>query len=122
MKYFCISDIHGHYEEMMDALDTSGFDSSNADHMLVVNGDIVDRGPNCVEVLEYIYYLHTEGKAIVILGNHDKFLLDFLEGNYERTLFNFAKNGHEETIKQLLNKDSIHEDDFEEATKEINIK
>ena len=31
MKYFCISDIHGHYEEMMDALDTSGFDSSNAD-------------------------------------------------------------------------------------------
>lgn len=122
MKYFCISDIHGHYEEMIDALDKASFDSSNKNHMLVVIGDMVDRGPNCVEVLEYIYYLHTQGKAIVLLGNHDKFLLDFLIEDYSRTPFNFAKNGHEETIKQLLNRERIDEDDFKEATIEINDK
>lgn len=119
MKYFCVSDIHGHYDELKEALNKSGFDESNNNHMLMVIGDMVDRGPKCVEVLEYIYYLRSEGKAIVIMGNHDLFLLDFLFFRTERTVFNFLRNGHKTTIEQLLGRDVDSESDFIDEAKGI---
>jgi serine/threonine protein phosphatase 1 len=111
MEYFCISDIHGYYDVMKSSLIKAGFDSSNPNHTLVVIGDMVDRGPQNKETLDYIYSLHKEGKAIVILGNHDEFLLKFFYKNFDRTRFDCQRNGHKRTLEDLYG-DAL-EDDFD---------
>lgn len=101
MKYFVISDIHSHYKAMIKALDKKGYDESNSEHHLLVLGDLFDRGEETIDVLKYLYRMTREKKATIILGNHDVFLMDFLEGNHERALFNVRYNGFGETLKQL---------------------
>jgi serine/threonine protein phosphatase 1 len=55
-KYFIISDIHGHYNEMITALNNAGF-NHNSNHILIVLGDMFDRGNQSKEVLEYLHEL-----------------------------------------------------------------
>lgn len=93
MKYFVTSDIHGHFQVLIDALNQKGYDVENPNHHLIVLGDMFDRGDESKEVFEYLYRLNKEGKATIILGNHDTFMIEFLEGNYERALFNINRNG-----------------------------
>ncbi|AIO18166.1 diadenosine tetraphosphatase [Candidatus Izimaplasma bacterium HR1] len=110
-----ISDIHSHYLSMINALTEKKFDSNNPEHHLLVLGDLFDRGDFAVEVLEYLYELNQNDKATIILGNHDSFLLDFLEGQKERVHFNIKFNGFGKTLLQLSglepdndNLDEIH--------------
>jgi len=43
-KMFVVSDIHGHYTLLREALDRAGFDKDNEDHLLICCGDYFDRG------------------------------------------------------------------------------
>lgn len=95
-KMFVCSDIHGYYQKMKQALDDAGFDETNKNHLLVVVGDIFDRGSESLAVYEYLKRLTDEGKAIVTRGNHDKFFIDFLQGSVSP--FNYLHNGTNETI------------------------
>lgn len=98
MKYFVMSDIHGHYQIMKEVLDNNGFDQLNPDHKLIVCGDLFDRGRESKEVYQFVKELHDQEKAIVVLGNHDNFMIDFLTVQ-ERVEFNCERNGLDETIK-----------------------
>jgi len=100
--YFIISDIHGHFDEMIFALKKSGYDNNNSNHHLIVIGDMFDRGTQSKEVLEYLYNLNIQDKASIILGNHDCFIIEFLNGDYKRTEFNIKYNGTGDTISSLL--------------------
>ena len=42
MKYFCVSDIHGHYDVLIASLKEKGWDPDNMGHKLIVIGDMVD--------------------------------------------------------------------------------
>ena len=95
-KLFICSDIHGYYQQMKSALDEAGFDENNDNHLLIVVGDIFDRGGEALMVYEYLKRLIGEGKAIVTRGNHDKFFIDFLQGSVNP--FNYLHNGTNETI------------------------
>lgn len=95
-KMFFISDIHGHYKEMIDALTNAGFNENDKSHLLVVLGDIGDRGDSVLSVYEYLKELVDKGSAIVIRGNHETMLIDFLEGS--NSPFNYMNNGMDETI------------------------
>ena len=95
-KIFFCSDIHGYYDIMIRDLKESGYDENNPNHLLVVLGDVFDRGDQAIEVYEYLKRLTDEGKAIVTSGNHHKFLIDFLEGSYNP--FNYLNNGLANTI------------------------
>lgn len=119
MKLFCVSDIHGYYDVLISSLKNAGYDETNTDHKLLVIGDMVDRGHQPYEVLEYIYRLYKEDKAIVILGNHDDYLLEFFEGNFKKTLFNYERNGHKVTIDTLLGYESKDESTFETERKHL---
>jgi serine/threonine protein phosphatase 1 len=98
MKYFVTSDIHGHYEVLINSLKRKGFDEMNKDHHLLILGDMFDRGKQSREVFDYLYRLHKEEKATILLGNHDYFMIEFLEGNEQRALFNILHNGFLETL------------------------
>ena len=95
-KIFFISDIHGCYQEMIDALKKAQFDEDNKEHLLVVLGDMFDRKYASLAVYKYLKKLVDKGSAIVTMGNHEKFFIDFLEGSYSP--FNYLHNGLNETI------------------------
>ena len=66
-KYFIVSDIHSFFLELRSSLFRAGFRKKNKDHILIVLGDIFDRGPDSKEVYDYIRSIPKERR---ILGNN----------------------------------------------------
>ncbi len=70
-----MSDLHGCYNKFIKMLDQIEFKN---DDELYILGDILDRGKNPLEILDYII-LH---KNITLLkGNHEQMYIDFYENN-----------------------------------------
>lgn len=95
-KLFVISDIHGHYTLLREALNRAGYDKENEDHWLIGCGDYFDRGTENAEVLRF---LERTPRKILVRGNHEDQLLKlfrtgkvlphhYLNGTF-RTLENF---------------------------------
>lgn len=78
-KFFVVSDIHGYYDEMINALNDAGYDNHNPNHWLIVCGDIFDRGTQPVEVMRYLYW---NERTILIRGNHEDLLVDMCKRGY----------------------------------------
>lgn len=102
MKYFVMSDIHGHYKEMMKALKETDFDMNNPHHKLIINGDMFDRGNQSKEVFEFLYPLNQTEKAIILKGNHELFLEEFLNGDKKSVEFNCTYNGFKKTLLSFI--------------------
>jgi hypothetical protein len=92
-KLFCVSDIHGFYDEFRLALDNSGFDSENEEHWLIVLGDNFDRGPDPIGVMRYLNGLP---RKVLIKGNHELLLQDVCERGYPHS--NDYSNGTFDTV------------------------
>ena len=52
-KLFVVSDIHGHYSLLKNALDRAGFDRNDPSHLLVCCGDYFDRRTQNLQVLRF---------------------------------------------------------------------
>lgn len=61
-----IGDIHGCYAEMLDLLEKAGISD---DDLVVSVGDLVDRGPEPGEVVEFF---RRRKNSVVIVGNHER--------------------------------------------------
>lgn len=102
-KYFICSDIHSDYNALMNAIKENGFDINNDNHILVVAGDIFDRGEDSVKVYEYLKNLTDINRAIVLAGNHHEMFIDFLEhNNMYLCAFNYRNNGLRATVEDFL--------------------
>ena len=75
--YFVCSDIHGFYKEWMNSLKQSGFDKNNPEHILIILGDIFDRGEEPWKVYKYIKSL-PEDRVVMVMGNHEYLLLELV--------------------------------------------
>ena len=100
-KLFVVSDVHGHYHEMIDALEQAGFDENNENHLLISCGDEFDRGEHSLAVYTYLRRLESINKAIVLKGNHSIFMIDYLSGK-NISPFNYLYNGTRETLADFL--------------------
>ncbi len=100
-KTFVTADIHGHFQVLKDTLNANGFDPDCLSHHLMVLGDLFDRGSESFKVYQYLKNLYDEGKASIVLGNHDLFMLEFLEGKDARTAFNVIHNGFDKTLESF---------------------
>lgn len=78
-KLFCVSDIHGFYDELITALDEAGFDKDNPEHWLISCGDHFDRGWKPVEVMRFLRSLP---RKVIIKGNHELLLKDCCDRGY----------------------------------------
>lgn len=96
MDYF-MTDIHGDYTAMRTLLEQP--DVNWAHDRLVLGGDMINRGPQSAEVLQYIYQLQQQyPKQITVLcGNHEQMLLDY----YRQGDPFWLRFGGKETLKSL---------------------
>ena len=69
---YIMSDLHGSWNEYRDMLEQIQF--SDSDHLYML-GDAIDRDPNGIEVLLDIM---TRKNVTLLLGNHEKMMLDAL--------------------------------------------
>ncbi|MEO4053741.1 metallophosphoesterase family protein [Solibacillus sp. CAU 1738] len=98
MNIFVVSDIHGMYEPFQKILNYWDEES-----VLVILGDLIDRGEHSYEVVKKVMILKKQygNKVIYIKGNHEQMLLDYLDNptmNNER----YFKNGGVETLKSFI--------------------
>lgn len=70
-----VSDIHGCYQWLMDALKRRHFNPY--EDLLISVGDTIDRGPDCVKCLQ----LMDEKWFRAVRGNHEQMALDAIENN-----------------------------------------
>lgn len=99
-KIFAVSDLHGHYFETIAALASAGWSAEDSSHLLVVCGDLFDRGQNSLEVFRFLDEMVKNDKAIVLQGNHEEFFTQWLEGPTSH--FNYMFNGLRETVDSFL--------------------
>lgn len=66
-----IGDVHGMADELVRALD----DAERSGAYPVLLGDLVDKGPNSVEVLRIVVPRLASGELAMVRGNHDERLL-----------------------------------------------
>ena len=70
-----MSDIHGCATALISSLSEAGFDPKNPNHLLIVIGDLFDRGTENRRVLEYLSGIKNK---ILIRGNHEDILMQTL--------------------------------------------
>ena len=73
MTTYVIGDLQGCFDELQSLLKSINYQPEN-DHLWFV-GDIVNRGPKSLECLRFVKELNEQGKADMVLGNHDFHLL-----------------------------------------------
>ena len=98
-KLFVVSDIHGHYTLLKEALDKAGFDKNNENHWLVCCGDYFDRGSENAEVLTFFERL---SRKVLLRGNHEDMLLKLLQTG--KLLPHHYINGTVSTLRSFFGK------------------
>ena len=97
MKLFCCSDLHSFFTPFKKELDKKGFEANNPEHLLVVCGDVFDRGPESKEMYEY---LNTLTNVVLVKGNHENLMEAVWERGYCQS--HDQSNGTLRTINDLF--------------------
>ncbi len=128
---YVISDIHGCYDEYMELLKKINLKDSDT---LYVLGDVVDRGPHPVKVLQDMML---RVNVFPIIGNHDyvaimllkKLCVEVTEENVENYLsekdmqdyMHWLKDGGQTTIDEFLKLDAEERQDILDYLEEFSI-
>lgn len=90
-RIICISDIHAHYDDFVKLLQKCEYDSEN-DYLFIL-GDILEKGRQNIQILQYVKRLCENPKTICIKGNNDT--------QCERMAFSDSK---EKFMSRLINR------------------
>ena len=112
-RVIAIGDIHGMYEKLTALMEKISFDPE--EDLLVFLGDYIDRGPDSVKCLQYVYDLQRRNpdSVICLLGNHEVMLSSYLiekRGIYNTLIGDYSEswleNGGFRTLQQLKETDA----------------
>jgi len=102
---YCCSDLHGCFDEFLELLKKINF--TNNDTMYIL-GDNIDRGRKPIELLKYIY---EHENIISLMGNHEEFLLNYIDGDLDnKKMALWYKNDGEITrlaVDKLIKQDPV---------------
>jgi len=97
-----IGDVHGCYDELLLLIKELGYIKKDRlyhhpqGRMLVFLGDLCDRGPHSLDVLEFVRAHKEAGLALHCPGNHDDKLLRWCQGRKVQ-----LKHGLETTVEEI---------------------
>lgn len=97
MATYAIGDVQGCYDPLVKLLDLIQFDPSH--DVLWFTGDLVNRGPDSLEVLRFIKSLGNQHK--IVLGNHDLHLIALA--------YHIKKSNAPHSLNAVLTADDRHE-------------
>lgn len=102
VRVYAIGDIHGRldlFDELLQKIDEDDAARGKADTLLVLLGDLMDRGPDSRGVIERAMQLKqaSPDKVRILAGNHEEVYLGAATGN-ERMVKFFCRIGGRETI------------------------
>ena len=103
MATYVTSDAHGHVRALDEALEAA---SPAADDTVYVLGDMIDRGPDPVGVIRLVRGLPN---VRVLMGNHERMMLDTLAVREDMDDFLWAINGGSSTMAGL---DALPREEF----------
>ena len=112
MKYFIVADVHGYFDILEQSLEDAGFDKNNPEHFFVSLGDLLDRGKQPRECLQFVNSLE---RKILIRGNHEDLMEEMIAIRYPRS--HDVHNGTWNTAVDLTGKENA-EDVFIEIKKD----
>lgn len=99
MRYV-MGDVHGDIKHLEMMLQTINFNPKR-DHMYFL-GDVVDRGPEVISTLKRVSEMVTDGCATLLLGNHEYFIMLYMEGVLSAPKWkNFGAGDLKEYIDQM---------------------
>ena len=109
-KYFVCSDIHSFYNLWMKALQEAGFEKDNPNHILIHCGDLLDRGEDPEECLNFVNNLPTDRK-ILIRGNHEDLIEECISRGYflGHDIHNFTHDTACKLTGKVFNEDTDYE-------------
>ena len=87
MKTLIVGDIHGCYVELQELLATAGIAE---DDTIIALGDIVDRGPETPQVLDFF---HLQPNARSLMGNHERKHMRGARGEVELAMSQIIARG-----------------------------
>lgn len=109
---YAIGDIHGRDDLFAQLLIRIAKDRSTREYqrcVLILLGDLVDRGPDSDKVVERALSLGPNfDKVHHLIGNHEECMLAALSGDV-RALRYFSKIGGDATIRSYINDEAIYE-------------
>lgn len=97
-KIFAIGDIHGCFDKLLSLMAQLRVNKER--DTLIFLGDYIDRGPQSMDVVDYLIRLSQHGyQAVFLKGNHEAMFQDYLKG---RDKFTFLINGGGETLGNYM--------------------
>lgn len=95
MAVYVVSDIHGHVRALDRALELA---QPGADDAVFVLGDMVDRGPDPLGVIDLVRGLPN---ARVLMGNHEEMMYGAIASGDDHEMMSWQMNGGFSTFGQL---------------------
>lgn len=83
-RVFAVSDVHGNLDYLKGLLNKISF---TTDDILILLGDLIEKGPQSIETLQYIMELCKNHTVYVLRGNCDRLLFD--DGLPDEWLFRY---------------------------------
>ena len=100
VRVYAIGDVHGcdlEFAQLISMIDADHARRTPKRQILILLGDLVDRGPDSAAVVERATKLRESGREVrLIAGNHEELLLNACGGD-NTALRVFARNGGRET-------------------------
>lgn len=102
MRYYVVSDIHGHASILKRELSELGYDPKKREHMLICCGDCFDRGSENKATYDYLKKIKNK---VIIRGNHEEMLLKVIErGSIDYTNIH---NGTDLTVEEFFGAENV---------------
>ena len=111
-----VGDVHGNSDAMQRAIETA----TNKNLFLIWLGDVIDYGPHNLKCMKLAYDTIRYGKAMMILGNHERKLDRWITNDWGETYHGKLSESNKTTVNEILSLNSHRRTKFASAWNALN--